>query len=158
MTLTPLQVTQIMAAITGNVDPDILVIVKRLLDGVTMNNPCGPGESYADIKTYSQRLLDRLTQLGTGIAVPDPMDDTLLVYMDIDKVKRLMAHVPADGYLAALPGIHNHPVTGTEELTISLLGCGSNMEVLPAHINSSLTGEEAWGNCNIMQRINTVLP
>lgn len=156
MSLTPSQAAQILAALTGKIDNATLEIVKKLLNSATMNNNFPPGDTYQQIKSYSQRLLSQYQTMGTGIATANPHDETMVVYMEPDKLKRLVATVPSDGYIAALPGIHHG--TGNEHLTISLLGADKNMNILPEHISGGVCGEESWVNLNVMGNLDLILP
>lgn len=158
MALSSAQIAQVMTALTGKVDNFTFQYVKDLLNLDTNQTTLPPGEPYQNIKNYSLRLRNRLQAMGTGITTHTPQDEILLVYMDVAKVKRLMARIPTNGYLAALPGIHTNTTTGTDQLTVSLLGCDNNLAILPTHLNNTLPGEESWGNCNIMSNLSIVLP
>lgn len=156
MSLTPSQAAQILAALAGKIDNATLGIVKKLLETATMNNNFPPGDTYQQIKSYSQRLLAQYEAMGTGIATSNPHEETMVVYMEPDKLKRLVLTVPSDGYIAALPGIHHG--SGDEHMTISLLGADRNMNILPQHISGGVCGEESWGNLNVMSNLDLVLP
>ncbi|MFA6058136.1 MAG: hypothetical protein WC756_08045 [Taibaiella sp.] len=156
MSLTPTQAAQILAALAGKVDNATLAVVKKLLETATITNNFPPGDTYQQIKSYSQRLLAQYQTLGTGVATSNPHDETMVVYMEPDKLKRLFMSVPSDGYIAALPGIHHG--TGNDHLTISLLGTDKNMNILPEHISGGVCGEESWPNLNVMSNLDLVLP
>lgn len=156
MSLTPTQVSQILSILTGKIDNATLAIVKNLLEGATINNNFPPGDTYQQIKSYSQRLLTQYQTMGTGIATANPHDETMVVYMEPGRLKRLFASIPSDGYIAALPGIHHG--TGNDHLTISLLGADKNMNILPEHISGDVYGEETWVNLNVMGNLDSILP
>lgn len=156
MSLTPSQTAQILTILAGKIDNATLGIVKNLLNTATINNSFPPGDTYQQIKSYSQRLLAKYETMGTGIATSNPHEETMVVYMEPDKVKRLVMTVPSDGYIAALPGIHYG--TGNDHVTISLLGADKNMNILPQHISGGVCGEESWGNLNVMSNLDSVLP
>lgn len=156
MSLTPSQAAQILAALAGKIDNATLAVVKKLLETATVNNNFPPGDTYQQIKSYSQRLLAQYMTMGTGIATSNPHEETMVVYMEPDKLKRLFHTIPSDGYIAALPGIHHG--SGNEHLTISLLGADRNMNILPEHISGGVCGEESWGNLNVMSNLDQVLP
>jgi hypothetical protein len=156
MTLTPAQAQQVLAAVTGKVDDDVFDIIKNLANSSNGHDPMLPGETYQQIKVYSQRLLDQYMALGRGIATDSPQEETMVVFMDPAKINRILNVVPANGYVAAFPGIHTSP-SGKEEITISLLAADSNMNIIPGHISGQINGEESWDNCNIMANMNEVL-
>lgn len=156
MSLTPSQAAQILAALAGKIDNATLAVVKKLLETATINNNFPPGDTYQQIKSYSQRLLAQYEAMGTGIVTNNPHEETMVVYMEPDKVKRLFTSLPSDGYIAALPGIHHG--TGNEHMTISLLGADKNMNILPQHISGGVCGEESWLNLNVMSNLDLVLP
>ncbi len=161
MKLNPAQAQQVLAAVAGKVDSDVMNILKEMASGNgatgdSMNNILAPGETYQDIKNYSQRLLEQYQALGRGIATDNPQEETMVVFMDPAKINRILSVVPANGFVSAFPGIHTSPM-GKEEITISLLAADSNMNIIPGHISGQINGEESWDNCNIMAHINEVL-
>lgn len=155
MSLTPSQAAQILTVLNGKVDPNTFEIVRNLLDLNLLDNDIPEGESYNNIKMYCQRLRDKLISSGKGIVTDDPEQEMLVVYMDRAKVKRLFNSVPEDGYLAAVPGIHDS-TSGEEQLTISLLAADRNLNILQSHIIGDTHGEESWGNRNTMCNLDSV--
>lgn len=157
MILTPSQIQQILAALNGKIDNETLATVKKLLETAGGNTSLPPGDTYDQIKTYSERLLAQYQALGRGITTDAPEDETLVVYMDVARVKRLLTIVPANGYVAAFPGIHTAG-TGQNQLTISLLAADNNLRILPNHTTGNVCGEESWDNRNILGNMAAVLP
>lgn len=156
MILTPSQIAQVLSALAGKVDDQTMAVVKQLLEYTTGMDGLPPGDSYEEIKAHSQRLFKQFQTLGRGIATDSPQEETMVVYMDMNKVKRLLPRVPADGYIAALPGIASG--SGKEHLTISLLAADRNFRIMPDHISGGVCGEQSWDNRNIMSSMDVVLP
>ncbi|WP_118951146.1 hypothetical protein [Taibaiella helva] len=157
MALTSSDAAQVLALLTGRVDPIVYQTVKNILELQVQNNQNLPaGESYTNIKEYCQRLRDKLVATGRGIVTDDPKDEMLTVYMDRNKVGRLFNAVPEDGYVAAFPGIHTSD-SGKDQLTISLLAADKNLNILPGHISGNVHGEQSWGNRTMMCDLDTLL-
>lgn len=157
MTLTPTQVSQILGLLIHKVDEQTFQAVKMIFDLQSQGDEALPeGESYTNIRQYCQRLRDKLIASGKGIVADDPGEEMLMVYMDRNKVKRLFNSVPADGYVAAFPGIHTSP-NGQDQLTISLLAADKSFNILPAHINGNINGEQSWDNRTMMCDLETIL-
>jgi len=156
MMLTKAQADSIMKDLDGKVSSETLSLIKSLVKKNTEDNTLNDGDSYTDIRGYSKLLYDKLVQIGTGVVVTQPGDETLMVYMEPKKVRRLLNNVPDDGYLAALPGIHTR--NGISELTVSLLAIDNNMQPMPEHVAGNLPGEECWDNRSLMKQMNAALP
>lgn len=156
MPLTQQQVDVVLNALLNRIDDDLYGAVKSVLSGYCATLPVA-GDPYSNIKEYSARLLSVLQQLDRGIVQSNPLDETMLVMMEKNKIKRLLNHVPEGGYLAALPGIHKN-AAGADEFTVSLLAFDNNSKIHADHTTGNLCGEEMWDKRNSFSSINTVLP
>lgn len=117
-------------------------------------------DSYANIKTYAERYVNQLqTGLQSGIIKQNPDDEALLIYFDVASVAELIRQGGADcTYLAGVLGIHENQTTGIEEFTISLLCTDKYGEILDAHKNGSLNGQEVWPYRALVSDFGAVLP
>ncbi|RYE11801.1 MAG: hypothetical protein EOP51_32575 [Sphingobacteriales bacterium] len=158
MMLNPSQLKQVMDALTGKVDKQVLETVNSLLGVTSSAHILAPGDTYTNIRSYSERLQAQFVANGRGIVADDPNNEVMVVYMEVDQVKRLLSQVPQNGYVAALPGVHNASGTGQDQVTISLLAADAARNIIPGHIGGSVMGEEAWDNINIMANLAQVLP
>jgi hypothetical protein len=156
MPLTQQQVDVVLDALLNQIDDNLYGAVKSVLSGYCAPLPVA-GDPYSNIKDYSARLLSVLQQLDRGIVQSNPLDETMMVMMEKNKIKRLLNHVPDGGYLAALPGIHKN-AAGAEEFTVSLLAFDASSRILSDHTGGNLCGEEMWDKRNSFNTINTVLP
>jgi len=158
MMLNPSQFKQVMDTLTGKVDKQVLETVTKLLGSPAADNMVAPGETYTDIRSYSERLAARFIANGRGIVADDPNNEVMVVYMEVDKVQRLLTQVPVNGYVAALPGVHNAAGSGQDQVTISLLAADAARNIIPGHVGGNVLGEEAWDNINIIAHMAQVLP
>lgn len=154
MALTIAQVSQILTAIQPVVTPSVYAEVKQMLDNAMADNPA-PGETYDNIKQYSVNLRDTLIANSGGICNEDPNEDNMAIFMDKNRVQRLLNQVPIGGYIAALPGIHN--VDGRNKLTVSLLASDDSFNILEEHCTGQLYGEETWKNTRTFSDLDAIL-
>lgn len=155
MALTIAQVNLIQTTLQTVLPPAALAEVKQLLDNAMADNP-SPGDSYDNIKQYSVTLLDILRTNSRGICCDNPDEDNMVVFMDKNRVQRLLNKVPIGGYIAALPGIHK--MNGVDKLTVSLLAADDNFAVLEHHCNGQLPGEQTWKDTRTFSDLDTILP
>ena len=157
MTLTTDQAAGLLAAVNGKIDVANFALLKQLIETCTQPANIPDGETYEDIRNHSHRLLKQYQMMGRGVIANDPNQETLVVFMEPAKVRRLMASVPANGYIAAFPGIHSKSA-GDDRVTVSLLAADSNRNIIADHISGAVTGEESWDNCDVMANIDAMFP
>jgi hypothetical protein len=116
-------------------------------------------DSYANIKIYAARYIDRLkTDLRTGIIKQDPNEEALVIYFDVASVMELIRQGGAAcTYLSGVLGIHTTDA-GEDQFTISLLCADKFGEVLQEHKNGTLDGQEVWPYRASIADFNSVLP
>ncbi len=154
MALTIAQVNLILTTIQPVVDAAALAEVKQMLENALADNP-HPGEPYDNIKQYSVTLLDNLRSNSRGICSDDPNEDNMAIFMDKNRVQRLLNKVPVGGYIAAFPGIHT--INGVDKLTVSLLAADDTFTILDGHCNGQMQGEQAWKNTRTFADLETIL-
>lgn len=158
MKMTVQQSSELKALLQALPIPDgSLDLLLQLIDQHTTGEPPAAGDPYANIRSYSSLLYDKFRAMGTGIVSEEPDDEMLAVYMEKDKVRKLLHDVPEDGYLAAFPGIHT-PAGKSPRLTISLLATDKSKRPLEMHISGGRHGEQCWDSRTTMKEIETALP
>ncbi len=154
MALSINQVAQILTAIQPVVDNSVYNEVKLLLNNALAESP-HPGETYDNIRQYSVNLREVLLANSSGICHDDPNQDNMAIFMDRNRVQRLLNVVPPGGYMAALPGIHT--VEGVQKFTVSLLASDDSFQILDDHCTGKLHGEETWKNTRTFSEFDNVL-
>lgn len=154
MALTLTQANLILTTIKPVVDAAAFDEVKQLLDNAMADHP-SPGDTYDNIKQYSVTLLNNLRSNSRGICSDDPNEDNMAVFMDKNRVQRLLNKVPIGGFVAALPGIHT--INGVNKLTVSLLASDDEFNILEDHCNGNLHGEETWKDTRTFSELGTLL-
>jgi hypothetical protein len=139
---------------TAHLDPktlqEIIKILKACLKGGSV-----PGTPYNDIKGYTSQYKTTLAEKGSGVVQPDYENEMMVTYMDQQRVKRIFDLVPADGFLAAMPGVHTDN-SGKQQFTISLLAANNDLSFVQNNLKMPCDGEEVWGNFDILKNFDTV--
>ena len=82
----------------------------------------------------------------------------MIIYFDVASVAELIRQGGSDcTYLAGVFGIHTAD-SGEDELTISLLCADNKGEILAAHKNGTLDGQEVWPYRANVSDFASVLP
>jgi hypothetical protein len=156
MALTEHQIREVIQVLSAShLDRKLINEVQRILEKNSGLHD-EPSTTYDAIKGYCANYRDTMSTYSKMLTPPQPYArDMMLVYMDHDKVARVLDNVPTDGYLAAVMGIYSNS-RSLQQLTVSLLATDSNFNFVTDGSGNILPGEQSWREFNILENFDEV--